>query len=51
MRLKTLSSVNLRPKSTIKIVETLVINSFMRFVFYIKVKAKLLYSLIGKGFN
>ena len=38
------------PKSTIKIVETLVVYSFMRSGFYIKVWAKLLYSLIGKGF-
>ena len=38
------------PKSTIKIVETLVANSFMRFGFHIKVQAKLLYSPIGKGF-
>jgi hypothetical protein len=38
------------PKSTIKTVKTLVINNFMRFDFYIKVQAKLPYSLICKGF-
>ena len=45
-----LSTGLILPKSTIKIVETLVINSFMRFVFYIKVQAKLLYSHTSKGF-
>ena len=38
------------PKSTIKIVEILIISSLIRIVFNIKVQAKLLYFLIGKGF-
>jgi len=45
-----LSTGLILPKSTIKIVETLVINSFMHFVIHITVQAKLLYSLISKGF-
>ena len=38
------------PKSIIKIVEILIISSLIRIVFNIKVQAKLLHSLIGKGF-
>ena len=50
MRLKTLSSVNLRPKSTIKIVETLVINSFMRFVFILRCRQNYCIPLLAKDF-
>jgi len=42
-----LIGVKKHPKSTIKTVKILIIKGFMRFVFNIKVKVKLLYSLIS----